>query len=89
MYATGGGIVAGPVVIEGRQLQPVRHDVQLVLAQIRQQVLGQDQRVHIGGFEGQPHLPAAGPDEADVELCVVGRQGPPIHKFQEGRQCLL
>ena len=87
--AHGGGVVAGPVVVEGGQLQPVRHDVQLVLAQIRQQVLGQNQGVHIGGLEGQPHLPAARPDEADVELGVVGRQGPAVHELQKRRQGLL
>ena len=36
-----GGIVAGPVVIEGeQQVQMVRHNVQLVLAETRQRVLG-------------------------------------------------
>ena len=35
-----GGIVAGPVVIEGGQVQMVRHNVQLVLAETWQQVLG-------------------------------------------------
>ena len=35
-----GGIVAGPVVIEGGQVQMVRHNVQLVFAETWQQVLG-------------------------------------------------
>ena len=35
-----GGIVAGPVVVEGGQVQMLRHNVQLVFAQARQQVLG-------------------------------------------------
>ena len=87
--AHGGGVVAGPVVVEVGQLQPVRHDVQLVLSQIRQQVLCQDQGVHIGGLEVQPHLPAARPDEADVKLCVVGRQGAAVHELQKFRQGLL
>ena len=87
--AHGGGVVAGPVVVEGGQLQPVRHDVQLVLSQVRQQVLRQDQGVHIGGREVQPHLPAPRPDKADVELGVVGRQRPAVHELQKFRQGLL
>ena len=35
-----GGIVAGPVVVEGGQVQMLRHNVQLVLAETWQQVLG-------------------------------------------------
>ena len=35
-----GGVVTGPVVIEGGQVQMVRHNVQLVLAETWQQVLG-------------------------------------------------
>ncbi len=67
----------------------LRHDVQLVLPQSRQQVLGQDQGVDIGGPEVQPRLGAALADEADVELRVVGRQGPPVDELQEVRQGLL
>ena len=67
----------------------LRHNVQLVFAQLRQQVLGQDQRVHVGGLKGQSHLPAAGTNEADVKLRIVGGQGPAVHKVQKGRQGLL
>ena len=73
----------------GGQIQPLRHDIQLVLVQVRQQVLGQDQGVHVGGVELQPHLAAARPDEADVKFRVVGRQGPPVHKLQKRRQRLF
>ena len=68
-----GGVVTGPVVVEGGQIQALRHDVQLVLAQIRQQVLGQNQGIHIGGCKFQSHLTAARPDEAYVKLRIVGR----------------
>ena len=84
-----GRVVGGAVVVEGGQIQMLRHDVQLVLAQLRQQVLRQDQGVHIGGVEVQPHPAAARPDEADVELRVVRRQRVAVHKLQERRQRLL
>ena len=75
-----------PVVVEGGQVQMLRHDVQLVLPQARQQVLGQNQGVDIGGMEIQARLGAALADEADVKLRVVGRQGPPVYKFQDPRR---
>ena len=84
-----GRIVGGPVVVEGRQVQILGHDVQLELVQLRQEILGQDQGVHIGGVKGDALPAAAGPDEADVELGVVGRQGAAVHKGQKGRQGLL
>ena len=77
------------MVVEGGQVQMLRHDVQLVLAQLRQQVLRQNEGVHIGGVEVQPHLAAARPDEADVELRVVGRQRAAVHELQERGQRLL
>ena len=84
-----GRVVGGPVVVEGGQIQMLRHDVQLVLAQLRQQVLRQNEGVHIGGIEVQPHLSAARPDEADVELRVVCRQRAAVDEPQERRQRLL
>ena len=84
-----GRVVAGPVVIEGGQVQVLRHDVQLVLAQVRQQVLGQDQAVDGGIVEGNAVFPAAGGDKAHVEVGVVGRQGPVPGKSQESPQGLL
>ena len=79
-----GGIVAGPVVVEGGQVEPRGHDVQLVFSQIGQQVLGQDERVQRGVGKGSPHPAAALGDEAHVELGVVGGQGPSCGKGQEG-----
>ena len=84
-----GRIIGSAVVVEGGQLQMLRHDVQLILVQLRQQVLRQNERVHIRRVEVQPHLAAASPNEADVKLRVVGRQRPAVHKLQECRQRLL
>ena len=87
--AAGGGVVGGPVVLEGGQAQVLGHHVQLELAQLRQKVLGQDQGVDVGGVEVQPSLLAPGADEADVELRVVGGEGPVPCEVQEGPQGLL
>ena len=84
----GGRVVAGPVVVEGGQVQVLGHNVQLVLAQLRQQVLGQNQAVHRGVGEGEPVLPAAGGDKAHVEVGVVGGQGPVPGEGQKGLQRL-
>ena len=83
-----GRVVAGPVVVEGGQVQVLRHDIQLIFPQTRQQVLGQDQGVDIGRLEVQARLLAALADEADVEFRVVGRQGPTVYEFQKLRQSL-
>ena len=40
------GVITGPVVVEGRQTQVLRHNVQLVLAQAGQQILGQNQGIN-------------------------------------------
>ena len=64
----------------------LRHDIQLVFVQLREQILGQDQRIQIGGVKRQPRLPAPLPDKADVKLRVVGNQRAVPHKFQEGAQ---
>ena len=84
-----GSVIAGAVVVEGGQVQMLCHDVQLVLVQLRQQVLGEDQRVHIGGVEGQAHLAAALADETDIELGVVGRQRAVTHEGEEIPQRFL
>ena len=76
-----GRVIGGTVVVEGGQVQMLRYDVQLVLVQLRQQVLRQDKGVYVGGVELQPHLPAPLADKADVELRVVGRQRSPVHEL--------
>ena len=84
-----GRVVAGPVVVEGGQLQPLGNDIQLVLAQVGQQVLGQDQAVHRGVVEGDAVLLTAGGDKAHVKLRVVGGKRPVPGKDQKRLQRLL
>ena len=79
-----GRVVIGPVVVEGGQVEVLGHDVQLVLAQLGQQVLGQDQAVDGGVGKGYPHPAAALGNEAQVKLGVVGRQGPARRKVEKG-----
>ena len=85
----GGRIVAGPVVVEGGQLKMLGHDVQLILAQVGQQILGQDQAVDGGILKGDAVFPAPGGDKAHVKVRIVGGQGPVPHKVQKGPQGLL
>ncbi len=42
------GVIAGPVVLEGRQVQSVGHRIQLVIAKAGQQAMAQGHRVQIG-----------------------------------------
>ncbi len=81
--AAGHGIVPGPVVVEVRQIQSVGHDVQLEFAQMLQKILGEDQGVRGGVGVGQALPLALRPDEAGVEVGIVGNQHPVSHEFQE------
>ncbi len=83
-----GRIVAGPVVVESRQIQILGHNVQLELVELRQKILGQDQRIHISGRKNKSRRGAAPADEADVKLRVVGRQRPSVDEPQERLQRL-
>ena len=82
-------IVACPVMIEGRQIQMLRHDVQLVLTKAGQEVLCHDQGIHIGWVKLQSHLLAAGADKTNIKLRVMGRKGPSVYKLQKVRQGIL
>ena len=82
-------VVGGPVVVEVRQVQMAADDVQLVLAQLGQQVLGQGQGIQAGGRKGDAVPLAALPDETNVELGVVSRQRTAVHKGQKGPEGLL
>ena len=84
-----GRVVRGPVVVEVRQVQVAADDVQLVLAQLRQQVLGQGEGIQKGGGKGNAVPLTPGPDKADVKLRVVGGQRAAVHKGQKGPQGLL
>ena len=85
----GGRVIAGPVVVEGGQMQVLRHNVQLVFAQLRQQVLCQDQAVHRGIMKWNSILPAARGDKAHIKVGVVGRQRPVPGEGQKSLQRLL
>ena len=84
-----GRVVGCPVVVEGRQVQMLRHHIQLEFAQLRQQILRQDKRVHISRVKGKSRLPAALPNEADVKLGIVSRQRATIHESQKRLQCVF
>ena len=58
--------------------------IQLILRQLRQQVLRQGQGVHKGGLKLNAVPLAPRPDESNVKLCVVGGQRPSGCKVQEG-----
>ena len=62
------------------------HDVQLVFSKSRQQILRQNQGVHICRLKIQPRLLAARPDKANIKLRIVGRQGAAIYEFQKIRE---
>ena len=81
-------VIRRTMMIKVGQIQSIRHNIQLVFPQIRQQILCQNQGVDICGVELQPHLPAAGTDEADVKLRVMSRQRTPIHEIQKFCQCI-
>ena len=84
-----GGVVAGPVVVEGGQVQVLRHDVQFIFSQIWQQILRQNEGVDGGIGERTPHPGAAFRQKAHVELGVVGGQRAVPHPVQKGVQRLL
>ena len=87
--AAGDGVVGCPVVLEIRQTQGVGDEIELVFAQIRQQVLRQDQGVEIRRRVADPLPLAGGLDKADVKIRIVGAQGQIAAELQKFRQHLL
>ena len=83
------GVVRRAVVVELRQLQMLRHDIQLILAQARQQILRQNERINIGRLERNAALPAARADKADIELRIVCRERRISRESEERRQRVL
>ena len=77
------------MVLEGGELQGVGHRVQLVVGQLRKQVLGQDQGVKIEGVEAPARAAAVFPEEPGVKGGVVGAQGRVPRPVQEGVHRLL
>ena len=77
------------MVLEIRQAQGVSDEIELVFAQIRQQILRQDQGVEIRRRVGDPLPLAGGLDKADVKIRIVGAQGQVTAELQKFRQHLL
>ncbi len=67
-------VVRGAVVVEFRQVQIVRHDVELEALEIGAQRLAERERVHKYRLEAHAVAPRAGRHKADVEVGVVGDQ---------------
>ena len=67
-------VVAGPVMVEGRQLQMVGHRVQLVIFQPRIKGSADGHRIHGGKGVGQAAAPRRRPDKGGVKGGVVGHQ---------------
>ena len=82
-------VVRRPVVVEGGQIQMLRHDVQLILAQAWQQILRQNERINIGRLERNAALPAARADKADIKFRVVCRKRRVTRESEERRQRVL
>ena len=82
-------VVARAVVVERGQLQLLRHHVQLVVFEPRQQILREDQRVEIRRLERDAARFAARADEADIELRVVRGENAPAREVKERAQRIL
>ena len=70
------GIIKGTMMVERRQLQPVCHRIQLVIAQLGTEILGQQHGVHIERIKRPPGTGAILPNESDVKLRVMSHQRP-------------
>ena len=83
------GIIAGAVMIEIRQLQSLGHHIQLVLVELRHQLLGKGQRVGGGQLVFITQPLALSPDETGVKFGVMSHDHTVTHKFQELGQNLF
>ena len=82
-------IVGRAVVVELRELQVVGHDVELVLAELGQEILRENQRVEICRLERDAALFAACADEADIKLRIVRSERAAARKGQKRVQRVL
>ena len=82
-------IVGRAVVVELRELQVVGHDVELVLAELGQEILRENQRVEIRRLERDAALFAACADEADIKLRIVRSERAAARKGQKRVQRVL
>ena len=69
-------VVRSPVMVELREVQAVRDDIQLEALQIRKQRLAQGQGVQEDGVKVQALALGRGTHKAGIEVGVVGDQGP-------------
>ena len=76
-------IVARAVVVEVRQAQAVRDLVELVVLEIRQQVLREHQRVEIHRFERDARPAAGRAHEAGIKVGIVRDDRPPARKVEK------
>ena len=74
------------MVVEVRQVQVAADDVQLVLAQLRQQVLGQGEGIQKGGSKGNAVPLAPGPDKAVSNSALWAASGRPSTKARKARR---
>ena len=72
----GDGVVGGAVVVEIGQTQRVRDDVELVFAELRHQILRQDERIDVRRLERDAEALARCRHEADIKIGVVRAQRP-------------
>ena len=76
-------IVARAVVVEVRQAQAVRDLVELVVLEIRQQVLREHQRVEIHRLERDARPAAGRAHEAGIKVGIVRDDRPPARKVEK------
>ena len=87
--ATSKCIICGPMVAEFRQAQGVGHNVQLEFAQMLQQILGQDQRIHRSKAIVNSLAGTFRPDKSCIKIRIMGHQHTIANKFNEFRQNFL
>ena len=75
-------------MVEIGEAQRIGHDVQLVFAEIGQQVLREDQRIDERRLECQAEAFARGGNEAGVEVGIVRAERPVADELQKLRQRL-
>ena len=76
-------------MVEGGQVEVLRHDVELVLAELGQEILRENQRVEIRRLERDAALFAACADEADIKLRIVRSERATARKGQKRVQRVL
>ena len=79
----GDRVVGRAVMVELGQAERVRHDIELVFAQLRQQVLRQNERIDVRRLELQAQPLRCGGDKADIKIGIVRAERPSRHKIEE------